>query len=173
MIESWDQVKEIYPHAKRYKQAAPPATGQNPAPQAPIKWQLTCVQHAELTIAVRMISEIERLGYKGTIPLGVSKSSCYWCREYLRSLNIYLGGQGKEIVWKASHNKMTEGWLLPFPARPSVNGRMEQAIGDKVDEIIAHVSRHRRLSSDSMPLPIFSTQETLTWPRAAFLPSAQ
>ena len=75
---------------------------------------------------------LKELGNKrGTIKIGCSKASCYWCDAYLSALNKQSSERQFEprIVYTATHGKRAKGWLLPdedVRARTEVAWRMGQ-----------------------------------------------
>lgn len=76
-------------------------------------------QHAELTLAVDFLAS----GFDGTIEIGVSMSSCHWCRLCLDLANQAQSStsKGLTLVVRAPYGKRTDRWLLPrgYPASVS------------------------------------------------------
>ena len=141
-IETWDLVTKVYPKA----QPGQPATG---------KRKINFTQHCELTLALGML---DRCGLKKIsktkIEIGVSKSCCDWCSEYLSLLSLY---SKHPILIRTSHGKQCDGWLLP-PGGPNlVSQKMLEIIESRVDEVICKVKSRRR--SDSSQLPSLSREQ--------------
>jgi OTT_1508-like deaminase len=141
-IETWDLVTNVYPKA----QPGQPANG---------KKKIKFTQHCELTLALDMLDRCgQKKISKTKIKIGVSKSCCDWCSEYLNLLSLY---SKHPILIRTSHGKQSDGWLLPPGGRNLVSQKMLETIQGRVDEVICKVKSRRR--SDSSQLPSLSMEE--------------
>ena len=97
---------------------------------------IMCSQHCELTLSLYLTKLFRRRNRTGTIKIGGSKSSCYWCWLYLLELNQELKRSEIGVVIQRMNGKSVKGWLPPkhlSKRYQKLNDTILQSIGEKVE----------------------------------------
>jgi hypothetical protein len=149
-IEDWDLVTDVCEKA----QPGQPAVG---------KKKVTFTQHCEITLALDMLKRTQPKFTNSRIEIGVSKTSCEWCYEYLNLLaSVY---PRHLILVRASHGKQPDGWMMPPNGPKSIAPQMIRLAEGRVDHIIWEINYRRQ--SDSNELPLFTTGTNMESEREA------
>ncbi|KAL9124255.1 MAG: hypothetical protein Q9217_006398 [Psora testacea] len=133
-LDNLESIQEIFPNARQIVPSG-----------APLQVTVKATQHCELTMALYLIENHSEIPVH---KVGCSKSSCYWCAQYLKALN----SEGKVIVTQYEHNKRTDGWILPEEST-SIRRAAGTAVRDRLSELALQVFDcvEQRRRSDSQP----------------------
>jgi hypothetical protein len=128
-IEDWNLVTDVYEDA----QPGQPAVG---------KKKVKFTQHCEITLALDMLKRTQPKFTNSKIEIGVSKTCCEWCREYL---NLLASAYPRHsILVRASHGKQPDGWMMPPNGPMPITQRMIRLIERKIDDVIWKINSHQR-----------------------------
>jgi hypothetical protein len=148
-IEDWDLVTDAYENA----QPGQPTVG---------KKTVNFTQHCEITLALDMLKRTQPKLNKPKpneikSEIGVSKTCCEWCCEYLNLLaSVY---PHHSILVRASHGKQPDGWMMPPNSPTSITQQMIRVIEERIDHVIWKIVNRRR--SDSNELPEFMAEDDM------------
>jgi len=125
----------------------PPPDPKNPPPPKFAKQKKST--HCESTLGVAFANAHANLSTTEPgvlLEIGVSKSSCWLCREFLRTLCLCFPGLRVHV--SSCHGKITPGWTLPQGTPAGLARAMEKRVHDEFDEVVARCLVRRR--SDSL-----------------------
>ncbi|KAL9095772.1 MAG: hypothetical protein Q9163_006497, partial [Psora crenata] len=110
-------------------------------------------QHCEITLALYFLEVFLKVRRGGSIEIGCSKASCYWCHLYLEQLNEHLvtSNHNIKIVTFANHGKRTKGWLMP-EGQKAVTDAVLQEVGYLIEDVFRRAWGVPRKKSDSRSL---------------------
>ena len=111
---------------------------------------ITQSTHCECTLVQALVNQYCQTGIPATIAIGVSKLSCWLCREYISIVRAHY--PHLKIEMSSCHGKMTLGWTLPNQSPPEIAGQMYKCVQDCLDEVIARSMKKRRPDSISHTL---------------------
>ena len=107
-------------------------------------------QHCEITLALAMLKRHLDSGVTGfgkkKLEIGVSKTCCGWCWDYLSLLNESYSKS--PILVRVSHGKKPDGWMVPPSGPKSITKQMVQLIEERVDNVIWAIHSHRQSDSN-------------------------
>ena len=99
--------------------------------------------HCELTLALRAIESEYTIT---PIKIGVSKSICWLCEQYLEFLSH---NQTVRLLVSQYQSKIHAGWRIPKNTPESVKKKVHLLVHDEVTEIRERIVNRRK--SDSFP----------------------
>ena len=136
-IPDLEAIQKVFPKAA----AGTPTTGMK---------SIKVTQHAEVTIAIEMISRFS-CAIK-SFEIGVSKRCCVWCDEWLDCVKKAVNRQDFQVIRKGYHGKRPDGWAIPSTSMlPGTEDQIRAIILQKVDNILNAVEhRYRRSDSTEM-----------------------
>ena len=109
--------------------------------------------HCELTLALRAIESEDTLT---PIKIGVSKSICWLCEQYLEFLRH---NQKVQILVSQYQGKIHAGWRIPKNTPEAVKRKVHLLVHEEVTEIRESIINRRK--SDSFPPEGRETLESL------------
>lgn len=107
---------------------------------------VTVSVHCECTLLLSMLGT-PTIPAPVLLEIGVSKSSCFMCREFVHS--VHMQYRHLTIVISSCHGKHVAGWSLPDSAPERLRNAMEKRVHDDMDDVLQRATRKRR--SDSVP----------------------
>lgn len=109
---------------------------------------VTVSVHCECTLLLSMIDSTNGSAPVPTLlELGVSKSSCFMCREFISAVQ----SRYRFITVRVSscHGKHVAGWTIPESTPSALRNIMSKRLRDEMDEVLQRATRNRK--SDSIP----------------------
>lgn len=98
--------------------------------------------HCEYTLLLAVLSTAPEL-----VELGVRKSSCFMCREFILAVQARYRRTSVRVSW--CHGKHVAGWSLPVSAPQELSVVVAKRVRDEMEEVLQRATRNRK--SDSLP----------------------
>lgn len=141
-VNAWADHTGELPVSERALRTAFPDMDEHPAD--PLATQnVTVSVHCECTLLLAVLSPTPAL-----VELGVSKSSCFMCREFI--LAVQARYRHISVRMSSCHGKHVAGWSLPVTAPEGLVEHMRKRVCDEMDEVLQRATRNRK--SDSVPM---------------------
>lgn len=102
--------------------------------------------HRECTLLLSMI-DILPFAAPALLEIGVSKPSCFLCREFVISAQKHYGQL--TVLISSCHGKYVAGWSLPESAPQPLKEAMRKLVRDNMDEVLQKAARKPK--SESIP----------------------
>ncbi|KAL0630924.1 hypothetical protein Q9L58_010227, partial [Maublancomyces gigas] len=102
--------------------------------------------HCECSLLLSMIA-ILPFAAPALLEIGVSKSSCFMCRQCVMSAQKHY--RQLTILISSCHGKYVAGWSLPESAPRPLKEAMRKLVRDNMDEVLQRAARKPK--SDSIP----------------------
>ncbi|KAL8834745.1 MAG: hypothetical protein Q9170_003622 [Blastenia crenularia] len=153
-VKALNTFPEHYPVSpiREFAELRGPFPEAKPGPDREI--ELWASQHCELTVALFIWQRLQQSSRGGTIEIGCSKASCYYCGKYIDFFNAWAKNHihPSHILASDRHGKYVNGWCLPIsPNIAELNNQMLDHVGDLLYEVFNATTGLRR-KSDSHSL---------------------
>lgn len=138
-INAWADHNGELPVSERALRTAFPDMDDRPADRLATQ-SVTVSVHCECTLLLAMLSDTPAM-----VELGVSKSSCFMCREFI--LAVQTRYRHLTVRVSSCHRKHVAGWSLPMVAPQGLIEHMEKRVRDEMDEVLQRATRNRKSDS--------------------------
>ncbi|KAG0635675.1 hypothetical protein HOY80DRAFT_1092404, partial [Tuber brumale] len=168
ILNDWAAYKNISEVTQESLDAAYPQRSEPATSKASMVPNIKSRVHCESGLALAFTELCLTSEAMSTIEIGVSKSSCWLCREYANILQrIY---RHIKIHVSSHHGQLTAGWRLPPRTPPEVQAAMNKRIQDALEDVISRCAK--KLRPDTMSHTLLRVRDSKLGSYEGYRPGA-